>query len=219
MSWLEKFKDAVLVDEPGGQAAPAPAGTKAPVGGFTVMGTAPVQPAGVNPEFLAAIKKVVMARNTAMTQLLAAADRLANIIPDATTRFKAAAATASDGRTVPQILAAVDIHLQDVDGEEARFKAAINAKMTTEVGALEGTANSLRTMIEAAQNEMQAAQNRIQELSQRVATANNELLDAQNAAAAKRGEIEQLQLQFAAAANVVRQELTAHKSTIQSALS
>ena len=173
----------------------------------------------ISPEFVAAIRKVVLARNTALTQLLAAADKLATIIPDANTRFKAAFATAGDGRSVKQIADAVDIHISDVDGEELRFKAAIDQKASAEVGTLEVRAQQAANAITSAQQQIEQAQQRISELTQQIGQAQADQASAMAEANTKRNEIEQAAVQFKLAAQAVRHELQSHKSTILSALS
>lgn len=188
-------------------------GTLPPTGGVQVPMTAQV-----SPEFSAAIRKVVLGRNTALTQLLNAADKLATIIPDPTTRFKAAFATAGDGRSVKQIAEAVDIHISDVDGEELRFKAAIDQKIVAEVGTLEQRAQMATQAIQGAQGQIEQAQQRITELTQQIIRQQGELSQAQADANTKRNEIEQASVQFKLAAQQVRHELQSHKATILSAL-
>lgn len=173
----------------------------------------------VSNEFVSAIRKVVLARNTALTQLLAAADKLTTIIPDANVRFKAAFATAGDGRSVKQIAEAVDIHISDVDGEELRFKAAIDQKAAIEVGALEQRAQMAASAIVSAQNALAQAQQRIAELTEQITRQQTEQAAALSEASVKRSEIEQVAMQFKMAAEHVRHELQSNKSTILSALS
>ena len=165
----------------------------------------------VNPEFVAAIKKSVFGKQTALTSLVEAADKLANIIPDQTTRFKAAYATAGNGRTVQQIAAAADIHLADVEGEELRFKAAVDAKLGTEISQLEASANSAASHIEQLQRQIAEAQARITQLSQQQA-------EAAAQASSKKMELQLTSDQFKAAAQLVRNEIQTLRTAVTTAL-
>jgi hypothetical protein len=182
-------------------------------------GAQPVSPTAVSPEFVAAIRKVVFSRNTALTQILGAAEKLVDIIPDPTTRLKAAFKMAADGRTVQQIAAAVDIHVADVESEEARFKQAIDKKIAEEVGGQERRAAAATSGIQANNTQIEQLQNRIAELGAQINTFQQDYAQATSEAASKRAEIEQAQFQFKAAAELVRGELQSQKSAILSALS
>jgi hypothetical protein len=219
MAWLDAIKNAVLLD-PGTSdkpVAPPVQQQAAAVMGTTALAGAAYGPQA-SPEFVAAIRKVVLSRNTALTQLLTAADKLVAIIPDPNTRFKAAFATAGDGRTPKQVADAVDIHLADVDGEEARFKQAIDAKVASEVGGAERRAAAATSAITANTQQIEQLQARVAELATQIGTFQQDVAQATADAANKRAEIEQATAQFKMAAQVVKQELQGHKSTILSAL-
>ncbi len=206
----DKFKSAIFVEEPG-DAKPAPAPASAPVVG-SLHATPQAVPMGVNPEFVAAIKKAVFGKSTALTALVEAADKLANIIPDPVTRFKAAFATASSGRTVQQIAAAADIHLADVEGEELRFKAAVDGKLGSEINQLEATASSAAAQITSLQRQLEETQQRIIQLTQQQA-------EAAALAGQKKIELQTTSEQFKAAAQTVRNEINALRQTVLSSLS
>ena len=173
---------------------------------------------GVNQDMVSAIKKVTFGRNTAFTQLLSAAEALADVIPDATMRLKAAHKTAGAGRTGKQIADAVDVHLQDVDGEEMRFKAAVDAKASAEIGTIEAQAAVATQQIQQAQAEIQQAQQRIAELTSQIGQLTQTAATAQAQVVQKRGELEAAQAQFKLAAQAVRNELSANKAAILSTL-
>lgn len=212
----DKISSALFVDdsaakksEPKSASAPA----AAPVGGFPVGQTATITAgSGVNPDFIAAIRKAVFGKATALTSLIEAADKLQNIIPDATTRFKAAYATAGNGRTVQQIAAAADIHLADVEGEELRFKAAVDAKLGTEIQQLDATANSAATQITNLQRQLEETQLRITQLMQQQA-------EAAASSSQKKIELQTTSDQFKAAAQMVRNEIQTLRQTVLTSLS
>jgi chromosome segregation ATPase len=113
---------------------------------------------------------------------------------------------------------AVDIHLADVDGEEARFKQAIDAKVASEVGGAERRAAAATSAITANTQQIEQLQARVAELATQIGTFQQDVAQATADAANKRAEIEQATAQFKMAAQVVKQELQGHKSTILSAL-
>lgn len=212
----DKISSALFVDdsaakksEPKSTSAPA----ASPVGGFPVGQTATIAAgSGVNPDFIAAIRKAVFGKATALTSLIEAADKLQNIIPDATTRFKAAYATAGNGRTVQQIAAAADIHLADVEGEELRFKAAVDAKLGTEIQQLDATATSAATQITNLQRQLEETQLRITQLMQQQA-------EAAASSSQKKIELQTTSDQFKAAAQMVRNEIQTLRQTVLTSLS
>lgn len=219
MAWLDALKGAVFTDAPAPQApAAAPAAlTTAPVAGATFSAPINYGPA-VNADFVAAIKKGTYARNTAFTQLLGAADKLASIIPDQNTRLKAAYATAGDGRSVKQIADAVDIHLSDVDGEEARFKQAMERKLSDEVGGQQQRAKSAADAIASNMQQITQLQQHIAELTTQIGTFQNDQAAATQAANEAQAGIDRAAAEFKVAANAVRAELTSSKAAIMSSL-
>lgn len=223
MSWLDKAKGMLYDEDPNAVKSAAPT---AAVGLGSL--TQPSQPgtpmtsmpmaAGVNPDMVAMIKKVTFGRNTAFTQLLQASEALADVIPDQVMRLKAAHKTAGAGRTGKQIADAVDVHLQDVDGEEMRFAAAVKQKADTEIAGVESQATLATQQIQNAQLEIQQAQQRIADLTANIGQYSQTAATAQATVAAKRAELDQATAQFKIAANSVRNELNASKSAILSTL-
>lgn len=217
MAWLDAVKGAIFNPDPNApQQSPAPT---------TVIRAGNIQPgvpmqmsAPVNAEFVAAIRKAVLGRNTALTQLMATADKMAAIISDPSTRLKAAYASAGDGRTVKQIIEAVDVHLSDVAGEEAKFKQALEGKAAAEVAPLEQSAQHLAGQVQSAHDQIAAAQQRITDLTTSIAELSQQAQTAQSTAIAKRQELELMASNFSLAANAVRAELQGNKNAIATAL-
>lgn len=211
----DKLKGLVYNDVPESTQSPA-----TPTSG--TVGAAPASIGSlaqtVNVEMVAAIRKATFNRNTAFTQLLAASDALADVIPDQTMRLKAAHKTGGAGRTGRQIADAVDVHLQDVDGEELRFKTMIDQKISSEVGALEQQANLATQQSQQAAAEIQQAQERIAALNKLILELGAKANEANAAVNAKRAEFDQASGQFKLAAQAVRAELQGSKSAILSTL-
>lgn len=172
----------------------------------------------LNADMVAMIKKVTFGRNTAFTQLLQASESLADVIPDAVMRLKAAHKTAGGGRTGRQIADAVDVHLQDVDGEEMRFKAVVEQNSKVEVGALETQAQTAQDSIVGAQAEIQKAQQLIADLTGTITQQTQVAAHANAEVVQKRAELDAAQNQFKLAAQAVRNELNGSKAAILSTL-
>jgi chromosome segregation ATPase len=224
MVW-SAIKGAIFEEDPSEKAAKA-AGAPTPT-----THTNAASPAGVaaamsvmsgsnaNPEFIAAIRKAVFSKPTALTSLVTAADSLAEIIPDQTTRFKAAFKTSGAGRTVQQIVSAADIHLADIEGEELRFKAAIDSKLGAEIQTHEQQAKVAAQNVQATQQLIENLQRQMMEAQARIGELTAAQADHTAKANAKRAELEQTSAQFKAASDAVRNEIVALRQTVTSALS
>ena len=202
-------------NKPAQQAKPAAQGQGVPAGGFPAGQMAVISGgSAVNPQFVEALRKAIFGKQTALTTLLEAADKLAAIIPDPSTRYKAAWATSAQGRTVQQVAAAADIHLADIKGEVMRFEAAVKQQLGSEATTLETQANGLATQIQSSQQQIEAAQRRIAELTQAIGELTQKHAEASAQAAAKRVEIETTTQQFETAALQVRNELEGIKTVV-----
>ncbi len=213
------IKDAIFEADPTAQPAPQGEAPKQPsAGGPGVMAQPAAYTPGVNTEFIAIIKKAVFAKQTALTSLVQAAESLAEIIPDQATRFKAAFKTAGSGRTVQQIAAAADIHLADVEGEELRFKAAVDAKLGGEINLLDSQANAAAESIRQQQALLEDLQRRMVEAQTAIGSLTQQQAEATAKAAQKRAELTLTSDQFKAAAQVVRNEISALRQTVLTTL-
>jgi hypothetical protein len=212
---FDKLKSMLYED-----AAPAPQAPVAPATA-SVAGSAPIAVTlgpVVNVDMVAAIRKAVFGRNTAFTQLLSASEALADVIPDPTMRLKAAHKTGGAGRTGKQIADAVDVHLQDVDGEELRFKNLIDSKVQNEVGSIDGQVQVATSQAAQAAQEIEQLNQRIGGLQKLIADMNGKATELSAQSVAKRTELDTAMAQFKLAANAVRTELNGSKTAILSTL-
>ena len=216
MSWLNALKEAVYVTPP--DAAPAAAPTTASVGTVAAPAVTVTLGTAVNADMVAAIREAVFGRNTAFTQLLTASEALADVIPDPTMRLKAAHKTGGAGRTGKQIADAVDVHLQDVDGEELRFKNMIDSKVQSEVGTIDAQAQTAASQAQQAAQEIEQLQQRIGGLQKLITDMNGKAAELSAQSAVKRSEFDAALAQFKVAATAVRTELNGSKSAILSTL-
>lgn len=215
----DKFKSAIFEEDPNApKAAPAQGQTTTVRAGNITQGVPSMLSPGVNPEFVAAIRKGVFSKNTALTQLITAADALQTIIPDQVTRFKAAFATAGNGRTPNQIIAAVDIHMADVDGEEGRFKVVLDQKLGSEIQQLNQIVQNAEASVTAMAGEIERSQARIAELQKKMGETAQQRNEAATAVTTKTAELEHTTSAFKLAANAVRGELQQIKASIGAAL-
>ncbi len=119
----------------------APAGTgAAPKTAVAVSGSG-----SLNQQMLATLREKIASRSTAYVTLIDAAQRLASVIPDETTRLKAAFAMVSgEGiRSVASITQAIDVHIADLEGERIRFMQASAAQTNVKSAALRKQAEDL----------------------------------------------------------------------------
>lgn len=219
MGFMDKLK-GVLYEQPEGQSpAQVTASTGLGVASMTTPGGQALSPiASVNADMVSAIKKVTFGRNTAFTQLLAASEALADVIPDQVMRLKAAHKTAGGGRTGRQIAEAVDVHLADVDSEERKFGQMIDGKIASDVGAIEQEARSAQQTVDHGTAEIQQLTQRIAELQVSIGQAQGVVQTAQVQVSQKRQELDGAKNDFKLAANAVRNELNNSKSAIVSTL-
>jgi len=218
---FNKLKSMLYEDD-----ASAPAPAQAPPAQGTSIGTVQMPSSApssfgastLNADMVTAIRKAVFGRNTAFTQLLASSEALADVIPDATMRLKAAHKTGGAGRTGRQIADAVDVHLQDVDGEELRFKTMIEQKLGVEVGALEQQSRNAAAQAVQFSSEIEQLQARVVSLQRDIGEMNMKASGLQHDATTKRAELDGAHAQFKSAAQAVRTELNGSKSAILSTL-
>jgi chromosome segregation ATPase len=217
----DKIKGAIFTDDPEQTPKAAPPAAAPPTIGAAAMavpGALPVSGQTDN-RFVPLIKKAVFAKQTALTTLVQAADSLAEIIPDQTTRFKAAFKTAGSGRTVQQVAAAADIHLADVDGEQLRFRSATDQALGSELSELERHAAQAEQTAKTCSAEIEAMQARITDLQRRANEAQQKHLELTGSIASKKTEVAQTAAEFERAAELVRAEINNLRATVLSSLS
>jgi chromosome segregation ATPase len=206
MSWVNAVKGAIFEDASTNNTMPPPVAAQPATGTPTVS-------VGVDVEMVNAIKKTTLARKTAYTALLEAADKMISVIPDGNTRLKAAyAMVAGEQRTIDTIVNALDVHISDVDGERLRFTQQTGQLMASEVETLKAQAASL----DATTNQLR---DQITSLTQQVAdnVAKSAALVTQ--ATTRSVELEQAANKFAAAAQSVRSEFEQQRVSLSTILS
>lgn len=209
-----------LIFEEDGQAASKPAQPQvaAPLG--AAPAAAGAAPAPADDKFVQALRAAIKNRPTAFTALLSAADKLANIIPDANTRLKAAYATvAGEGRDVRSVLQAIEVHTADLESQRMQFNKQAEDAMRAEVGAKRAELDTIDPSISSSQQQIQALTAQITALNEAIAqkTIRKSELAAQIATEEQR--FAGAKQQFETALTIVQAELNGQKAIIQSALS
>lgn len=209
------FRDLIFerTEEPEAAAPASPAQAKPFTGNFTPPLTS------ANAEMIATIKKATLARKTPYTALLEAAEKLVGVIPDQTTRLKAAyAMIGSESRSIDQISKAIDLHVSDVDGEKMRFLQATKNQRTSDIGSLQSSVDSLRKNNVDLEKEIADIQVRLQQLNSTV-TENNRQINASTAEiTTKDAGISDMERQFEVAAQQVKDEFDQQRRVILSTL-
>jgi len=220
MGILDTLKGSLFEDDGSTPAAPqkvAPAPVTAAPQAARATSTYAPGPV-LNQAMVDKILSQTMARNTALTALIKAADALSDVIPDQTMRLKAAQRTAGAGRSGQDIAAAVDIHLNDVDMAERTFSSMVQKEVDTQAGGLKTQAQAAEATVSNKQAELQRAQDTIARLTQEIADAQHAASDLAAQASQKESELRQSETEFKAAAQAVRDQLNGQKQTILSTL-
>lgn len=171
-------------------------------------------------KFVQALRTAIKSRATAFTALLATADKLASVIPDANTRLKAAYATvAGEGRDVRSILQAIEVHAADLESQRMQFSKQAEDAMKVTVGSKRAELETIDPSIASAQQQVQSLQQQIQALNEAIAQKNIRKGELTADIATEEQRFNAAKQQFETALTIVRAELDSQKAVIQTALS
>lgn len=217
---LGKLKSLVWEDDPKQAAAkPAAPTGSAPLGAAPVA-AAPGVAAPVDDKFVQALRTAIKNRPTAFTALLAAADKLASIIPDSNTRLKAAYATvAGEGRDVRTILGAIEVHAADLESQRMAFTKQAEDAARAAIGAKQAELDSIDPSIASAQSQIESLTRQIQSLNDTIAQKSARKAELTADIANENARFAGAKSQFETALTIVKSELDGQKAIIQSALS
>ena len=206
---LGLFVDIDTSPRPGAAATPAPKAAVAAAKGDAV-----------DQQMLTTLREQIAARSTAYVTLTEAAQRLSGVIPDQTTRLKAAFAMVSgEGiRSVASITQAIDVHIADLEGERMRFKQASDAQTSVKSAALRKQADALAAQAAAGSAQIERMQADIASLqADSVQTAAQcRALNAQADQADT--EITAISAAFDRAVDFLKADLAANKTTLNAIL-
>lgn len=216
MSFLNAIKGAIFEEDPNAKAQPAivpPPTAAAPAAPVTAGQATSPAISSENAEMIDVIRKATLGRKTAYTALLEAANKLANVIPDANTRIKAAyAMVGGEQRTAETIIGAIDIHISDVDAEQRRLAAQLETSAMAQVNKLRDQANQLTEANADRQRQIEA-------LQKQISTTANDIAELTTTAASNQQKIDASGAQGARAIQVVRGELESQRALLSTLLS
>lgn len=206
-----------LVEDENPQAKPQAPQVAAPLGSAQPQaGAAPV----ADDKFVQALRAAIKNRPTAFTALLATADKLASVIPDANMRLKAAYATmAGEGRDVRSVLQAIDVHTADLESQRMQFTRQAEDAMKVAIGAKQAELDTIDPSIGSAQQQIQALTAQIQALNETIAQKTIRKSELSTEIGTEQQRFAGAKQQFETALTIVQAELNGQKAIIQSALS
>ena len=213
---FDVIKGAILEDESPHAKAPPIQGKPLQ----TAPGQAPVSSAPVaENEFVSVLRQVVRGRQTAYTALLAADDRLANVIPDRTMRLKAAfEMVRGDGRDLPQLMAAIDVHLTDLNSQKLSFAQTLERKKAEACGASQAELDAITPANQAAQDSIKQLEDQVQALKNQISQRNQRATELQAKLQADTRTYDSKKQLFDAALALVGSEISNQKTIIFTAL-
>ncbi len=170
----------------------------------------------VDPDMLASLQKKICARSTPYVTLMETAQRLVGVVPDESTRLKAAFAMVSgDGaRSVASITQAIDVHLADLEGERIRFKNVSNDQMVGMAADLRKQASALVAQGTAGTAEIERMQAAIASLQSAISKSAAQARELTAAADKSEADIKAVCVAFDRAVEHVKSDLVGKKATL-----
>jgi chromosome segregation ATPase len=213
------IKGALFTDaESPAPAKVAPAAPTQPVHMPQTPGTPGIQ-VPVENRFVEVLRKAITARQTAFTSLLAAADKLASIIPDPIVRLKAAYATVSgEGRGLREVVAAIDFHMSDMEGQKAQFMSVLKTQQQQAIGTIETELNGIPISNENAMKQIQTMTQQITQLQELLGKNAARESELRNELASQQATFTMSQQEFESALATVKGELEGQRMAITSTL-
>lgn len=163
------------------------------------------------------LNAVIVGRKSAYNTLLESSQKLASLIPDETTRIKAAFATL-DGRSFVDISSAIDVHVSDLELQRNRFKQTTEQQVAQRVGSLRQTAAKCATTIEACNRRLAEITQEAERLQQQIAEAKAQGAQAESDANAAEVEIRNVEARFNATVDYAVKDLTFKKQNLSTVL-
>ena len=178
-------------------------------------GVTPISTATHNEEIVNTIQTAVLSKKTAYTTFVEASMRLEAVIPDETTRMKAAFVTVTgDGRSLEQVLQALDMHATDVDGEVLRCKRSLDAKRNDEVIRVRTMGSNLMETNKRLTEQVASLQQQIEKATQEINTNVVKLGELDNQAAKAESDINAFENSFVQAADYVKKTFVERKQML-----
>lgn len=187
----------------------------------TPAGAASTPVASVDQEMLATLQKKISSRSSPYVTLIEAAQRLVTVIPDETTRLKAAFAMVSGegNRSVSSITQAIDVHIADLEGERIRFKNASDEQMNSKSAVLRNQAGGLSAQNATSTGQIERLQAEIAKLQDAIVKNTGLCRDLNLQADNAEAEIKAVSAAFDRTVDYLKNDLAAKKRSLASVLS
>lgn len=182
---------------------------------------APAKPAlSIDQEMLATLQKKINSRSSSYVTLIEAAQRLVSVIPDETTRLKAAFAMVSgEGtRSVSSIAQAIDVHIADLEGERIRFKNTSNEQMGSKSADLRAQADSLGAQNVASTSQIERLQAEIAKVQAAIVKNSAQCRDLNIEADKAEAQIKAVSAAFDRTVEYLKNDLAAKKVSLSTLL-
>ena len=173
-----------------------------------------------NQQMLVTLREKIGSRSTAYVTLIDAAQRLASVIPDETTRLKAAFAMVSgEGiRSVASITQAIDVHIADLEGERIRFKHASETQTDVKSAALRKQAETLSAQSAGNTAQIERLQTEIAKLQTDIVKNTAQCRELTKQADQADTEIASISAAFDRTVDFLKNDLAARKAALSSIL-
>jgi chromosome segregation ATPase len=220
MDWKTRLKSAVWDDGKPAEVVTPAASSSTPIGQTAQPAAQFVPMPQANDEYVKALRVAMRQRSTAFTALLQAAEKLSAVIPDPTTRLKAAfTMVAGEGRGVREVMAAIDVHTADLDAQRLQFTNALESEKTKTLSGMETELQQLTAGSNTASQQIQSMQQQIQSLNGLITKNTARAAEVTVSLSNEKAHFTSSAQQFDSALAVVKSELDNQKAVIQSALS
>jgi len=175
----------------------------------------------VDQEMLASLQKKIHARSSPYITLIEAAQRMSGVIPDESTRIKAAYTMVSaDGtRSLSSIMQAIDVHIADLEGERLRFRNASDEQTSRKSAAMRDQARNLEEQNAENAAQIQRLQADVAKLQTAIATNAAQSRELKQEADSADGEIKRVSIAFDVAVDFLKRDLAAKKNSLTTILS
>lgn len=177
-------------------------------------------PNALNADMVENLTAVSLKRKTSYTTFIEASKKLEAIIPDETQRIQAAFVTVSgEGRTLEQMLQAIDVHVSDVDGEIIRFQKLSDSNEMTNVDSVNQQAQSLLQENNDIAGKIATLQDQITNYTAKIQTNTSAAETFSATAAVNAINIGEVKEQFLKAAEFVKKNLSDRKQMLTKLMS
>jgi methyl-accepting chemotaxis protein len=171
----------------------------------------------IDNDVLEELKKVIRRRSSNYTTLLDTASKMEKAIPDENARLKAAFAVMSSN--ISLINQAIDVHIQDLEGERLRFQATHDQKLKEKSGTLREQSDRLKQDSANKTEQINQIQQQIKTLQDTIFENNRKSQELDLQAAQAERDIQNVAANFESAVEFLKGDLKNKKISLSNTLS